>query len=180
MEVRACRGGLFWFRSWREERNELIVRPLARQPARSSFGFNSCESHHRGGLLRWTKIPRSSARIYKRARLMPVNVTLGRHLWEAEVVWERRRFWMDASKAAARKSADMGGGSGGSSKDLRDPENRGRCLGRGGSSSGISMARRRLALGMEDPLAADIEILVSAIVCFVDFTRPGCEEYGSG
>ena len=39
---------------------------------------------------------------------MPVNVTLGRHLWEAEVVWERRRFWMDASKAAARKCADMG------------------------------------------------------------------------
>ena len=38
---------------------------------------------------------------------MPVNVVLGRHMWEAEVVWERRRFWMDASKAAARKCADM-------------------------------------------------------------------------
>ena len=38
---------------------------------------------------------------------MPVNVKLGRRLWEAEVVWERRYFWMDASKAAARKSAVM-------------------------------------------------------------------------
>ena len=91
-----------------DERNELIVRLLARQPAWSSFGFNYCESHHRGGLLRWTKIPRDKVRVYiRRARLMPVNITLGRHLWEAEVVWERRYFWMDASKAAAWKSVVM-------------------------------------------------------------------------
>ena len=58
--------------------------------------------------MRWTKIPRNKVRVYiSGATLMPVNVTLGRHLWEAEVVWERRYFWMDASKAAARKSAVM-------------------------------------------------------------------------
>ena len=50
---------------------------------------------------------RSSARIYKRGKTMPVDVKLGRRLWEAEVVWERRYFWMDASEAAARKSAVM-------------------------------------------------------------------------
>ncbi len=72
---------------------------------------------------------------------MPVNITLGRHLWEAEVVLERRHFWMDASKLAARNPAVM----------LIPPET------------------------MKALVEADMEILVSVIGCFVDFTRPGCE-----
>jgi len=63
MEAGVCRGGLFWFRSWRFERNGSIAGLLARQLRRAGFAVpfllaNGCTDSWR------TKIPRAKMRLY--------------------------------------------------------------------------------------------------------------------
>jgi hypothetical protein len=51
MEAGVCRGGLFWFRSWRFERSTLIAGLLARQlVCASGFGFSISMSRRTNNL----------------------------------------------------------------------------------------------------------------------------------
>ncbi len=76
---------------------------------------------------------------------MPANVQLVKHDWQVEVGWERRRFWMDAAKVAARKNADR--------------------------MTDVETATPESA----DPTAGEDEVPVCVKVWFVDFHREGCE-----